>query len=96
MQDDCGFFVLCSQVGKSKDLSIKTMVGTHTCGTSMKIPTIYVKWLAKKYVNNVRRQPKISLKAFIGDIYDELKVEISTTTTYRAIKAAGYLLYGNE
>ncbi|GAA0147780.1 hypothetical protein LIER_36584 [Lithospermum erythrorhizon] len=37
------------------------MVGTHTCGTSMTIPTISMKWLAKKYVNKVRRSPKISL-----------------------------------
>ncbi|GAA0157695.1 hypothetical protein LIER_14907 [Lithospermum erythrorhizon] len=27
------------------------MVRTHTCGTSMKIPTISMKWMAKKYVN---------------------------------------------
>ncbi|GAA0174638.1 hypothetical protein LIER_41760 [Lithospermum erythrorhizon] len=61
------------------------MVGTHTCGTSMKIPTITVKWLAKKYVNKVRRQPKISLKAFIGDIYDDLKVEIDIVPGSTAI-----------
>ncbi|GAA0150924.1 hypothetical protein LIER_09756 [Lithospermum erythrorhizon] len=51
IQEDCDFFVLCSQVGKSKDLSINTMDRNHTCGTSMKIPIISVKSLAKKYVN---------------------------------------------
>ncbi|GAA0186894.1 hypothetical protein LIER_34182 [Lithospermum erythrorhizon] len=32
-----------------------TIDGNHTCGTSMKIPTISVKWLAKKYVNKFAR-----------------------------------------
>ncbi|GAA0184067.1 hypothetical protein LIER_31375 [Lithospermum erythrorhizon] len=93
---DCDFFVLCSQVGKSTDLSIKTMDKNHTCGTSIKIPTISVKWLAKRYVNKVRRTPTISMKAFIDNVYDDLKVEISRSTAHRAIKAAGYLMYGNE
>ncbi|GAA0161696.1 hypothetical protein LIER_17950 [Lithospermum erythrorhizon] len=96
IQEDCDFYVFCSQINKSKDLSIKTVDVNHTCGTSMKIPTISVKWLTKKYVNKVRRTPKISLKAFIGDIYDNLKVEISISTAYRAIKVAEYLMYGNE
>ncbi|GAA0145796.1 hypothetical protein LIER_36193 [Lithospermum erythrorhizon] len=45
-------------VGKSTELSIKTLVGNHTCCTSMKIPMVSVKWLARKYVNKVRRNPK--------------------------------------
>ncbi|GAA0165995.1 hypothetical protein LIER_21258 [Lithospermum erythrorhizon] len=61
LEEGCEFFVLCSRDGKSKDLSIKTLVGDHTCCTSMKILMVSVKWLARK-----------------------------------AIKAAGYLIYGNE
>ncbi|GAA0187230.1 hypothetical protein LIER_34518 [Lithospermum erythrorhizon] len=94
--EGCGFTVFCSRLGKSNDLSIKSMVEGHTCGSSMKINMVKVKFMAKKYVNKIRRKPKISLKYFIGDIYDDLKVEISLSTTWRAIKAAGYLLYGNE
>ncbi|GAA0146633.1 hypothetical protein LIER_42915 [Lithospermum erythrorhizon] len=72
------------------------MVEEHTCGSSMMIDMVKVKFLARKYVNKIRRNPKISLKCFIGDIYDDLKVEISLSTAWRAIKAAGYLFYGNE
>ncbi|GAA0147788.1 hypothetical protein LIER_07404 [Lithospermum erythrorhizon] len=72
------------------------MVEEHTCESSMKIDMVKVKFLARKYVNKIRRNPKISLNFFIGDIYDDLKVEINVSTAWRAIKAVGYLLYGNE
>ncbi|GAA0153983.1 hypothetical protein LIER_43254 [Lithospermum erythrorhizon] len=96
VQEDCTFSVFCSSVGKSNDLAIKTMVEEHPCGNSMKIDMVKVKFLARKYINKIRRQPKKFLKNFIGDIYDDLIIEISVTTTWRAIKATGYLLYGNE
>ncbi|GAA0149295.1 hypothetical protein LIER_08512 [Lithospermum erythrorhizon] len=54
------------------------------------------KWLARRYVNKVKICPKIALKNFIGDIFEDMKVEISTTTAWKAIKEAGYLMFGNE
>ncbi|GAA0156470.1 hypothetical protein LIER_13966 [Lithospermum erythrorhizon] len=48
LQEGCGFSVFCSKIGKTNDLGIKTLVGEHTCGTSITIPTITVKWLAKR------------------------------------------------
>ncbi|GAA0143658.1 hypothetical protein LIER_35784 [Lithospermum erythrorhizon] len=96
MNDKWRVRVKCSHVGKSNDLAMKTIVEEHSCGNSIKIDMVKFKFLARKYINKIRRQPKISLKNFIGDIYDDLNIEISVTTTWRAIKAAGYMLYENE
>ncbi|GAA0145576.1 hypothetical protein LIER_42870 [Lithospermum erythrorhizon] len=72
------------------------MVEEHSCEISMKIDMVKLKFLVRKYINKIRRQSKIYLKNFIGDIYNDLNIEINVTIAWRAIKAAGYLLYGNE
>ncbi|GAA0152386.1 hypothetical protein LIER_10880 [Lithospermum erythrorhizon] len=40
--EGCGFTVFCSRLGKLNDLSIKSMVEEHTCGSSTKIDMVKV------------------------------------------------------
>ncbi|GAA0147452.1 hypothetical protein LIER_36522 [Lithospermum erythrorhizon] len=72
------------------------MVEEHLCGESTKNKMVSVKFLAKKYINKVQRTPTISSKSFIRDVFDELHIELTNRMAWRAIKAAGYMLYGNE
>ncbi|GAA0155662.1 hypothetical protein LIER_13345 [Lithospermum erythrorhizon] len=54
------------------------------------------KYLARKYVNKIRREPTTTISSFIGDVSNDINVEIIKTMAWRAIKAAGYLMYGDE
>ncbi|GAA0161424.1 hypothetical protein LIER_39226 [Lithospermum erythrorhizon] len=57
---------------------------------------VKVNYLARKYINKVRRNPSISVANFIEDVKDDITVDISLNTSFWAIKVAGYLLFGNE
>ncbi|GAA0146306.1 hypothetical protein LIER_06296 [Lithospermum erythrorhizon] len=94
--EGCNFSFFCSRIGKSHNLSIKTMVEEHMCGESIKNKNVSVKWLAKTYVNKIRREPRKTLKSFIGDAFDDYHIEITKSMAWKAIKAAVYLLFGNE
>ncbi|GAA0151468.1 hypothetical protein LIER_10181 [Lithospermum erythrorhizon] len=94
--EDCRFSVWCSRVGDTNNLAIKTIVDEHICGDAIRNRMVTVKYLARKYVNKIRREPTTTIRSFIGDVNDDIKVEITRTMAWRAIKAAGYLMYGNE
>ncbi|GAA0169731.1 hypothetical protein LIER_40819 [Lithospermum erythrorhizon] len=50
-----------------------------------------VKFMAEKYVNKIRREPHLSIAES-----KDVEVEITPIMAWRAIKQAGYLMYGNE
>ncbi|GAA0149987.1 hypothetical protein LIER_09023 [Lithospermum erythrorhizon] len=93
--EGCNFSVFCSRIGKTSNLSIKTMVEKYMCGETIRNRSVTVNFLASKYIKKIRRSPKISLKSFIGDVFDELHVEITTINAWRAIKDVGYMLFGS-
>ncbi|GAA0149886.1 hypothetical protein LIER_08949 [Lithospermum erythrorhizon] len=47
----CPFKVYCSKNGSEQNMSIKSISGSHICGSVIKNKQISVKWLAHKYVN---------------------------------------------
>ena len=92
----CTFRVWCSRLPGTNNLTIKSIFDEHTCGNAVRNKLATVKYLAEKYVNKVRRNPKITLQDFIGTVQEDIGVEINTVHAWRAIKAAGQLLFGNE
>ncbi|GAA0160530.1 hypothetical protein LIER_17067 [Lithospermum erythrorhizon] len=77
-------------------MSIKSISGAHIYGPVIKNRQVNVKFLAMKYINQVRRVKSLSVEQFIGFVNDQYKIEISRMMGWRDIKVAGYLIYGNE
>ncbi|GAA0159109.1 hypothetical protein LIER_15970 [Lithospermum erythrorhizon] len=63
--EDCNFTIWCSRVGKTNDLAIKTLVDHHICGDAGN-KMVTTKYLAHKYVNKIRRDPKLSVGSFFS------------------------------
>ncbi|GAA0158024.1 hypothetical protein LIER_15152 [Lithospermum erythrorhizon] len=54
--EDCNFSIFCSRIGKTSNLSIKTMIGE-----SIRNRSVTINFLVRKYINRIRRTAKISL-----------------------------------
>lgn len=66
----------------STTLQVKTFVDEHKCTRQFKNIHANSKWLADKYVDTVRSNPKILVKAFMDTIMREHVVQVSMAQVY--------------
>ncbi|BFG30061.1 hypothetical protein CerSpe_163350 [Prunus speciosa] len=60
-------------------LQIKSMIETHTCSRSYSNPQATASFLAKKYLDRLRDEPKMRLRLFQALIKREIGYEVSQT-----------------
>ena len=73
----CTFKVWASRLNPTNNLVIKSIYDDHTCGNALRNKLVTVKYLAERYVNKIRRNPKISLQDFVGTVQEDIGVEIN-------------------
>lgn len=95
----CKWFIFASieTTNKSKDLVVKSMNLNHNnCNNNWKNRLIIAKWVAERYVERFRVNPKMHVKLIRQNIDEEYKVEISKIKLYNARAIALSLIEGDR
>lgn len=78
----CLWTIYASRMQDSTTLQVKTFVDEHKCTRQFKNIHANSKWLADKYVDTVRSNPKILVKAFMDTIMREHVMQVSMAQVY--------------
>ena len=87
-QPPCKFTAYLAKMSREITYQLKTLNLEHTCARSYKNPRCTAKFLAKKLMIKVRRQPNIRLKDIQDAVHEKYVVHISAGKASRAKERA--------
>ena len=82
-QPPCKFTAYLAKLPKEMSYQLKTLNMEHTCTRSYKNPRCITKFLARKLMKKVRRQPNIKLKDNQEAVHEKYVVNISARKASR-------------
>uniref|UniRef100_A0A2N9FC16 MULE transposase domain-containing protein n=1 Tax=Fagus sylvatica TaxID=28930 RepID=A0A2N9FC16_FAGSY len=91
----CKYKVYASNVKGEKSFQIKQMYLKHSCARSYKNTQVTSQWLANKYLETIRVNPKWLLKAFKYQVMNDFKVDVTKYKVYRAKRKAFEIIHGD-
>ncbi|KAG5536679.1 hypothetical protein RHGRI_024191 [Rhododendron griersonianum] len=94
--EECGWSILGSLSEKGESFQVKTHKSEHGCLRSFKVRHVTSKYLAEKYVDNIRSNPEMPLDHLQQRVRKDLVVDISHTQAYRAKRKAFDLIEGTN
>uniref|UniRef100_A0A2N9I4F7 MULE transposase domain-containing protein n=1 Tax=Fagus sylvatica TaxID=28930 RepID=A0A2N9I4F7_FAGSY len=89
----CKYKVYASNVKGEKSFQIKQMYLKHSCARSYKNTQVTSQWLANKYLETIRVNPKWLLKAFKYQVMNDFKVDVTKYKVYRAKRKAFEIIH---
>ncbi|KAK3001844.1 hypothetical protein RJ639_020588 [Escallonia herrerae] len=90
----CEWMIYGALIKGELTCQVKTFVGKHTCGRKNKNKLAHAGFLSKRYVEHFRANPDMSLSAFRELIKDDIQIQVTPWTLYRAKARALRLLQG--
>ncbi|KAF7827227.1 Glycoside hydrolase, family 47 [Senna tora] len=94
---NCGWRIHAAKTHDGEAFQVKTFKGKdHNCGWERDNRWVTSKWLADKYVANVRDTPDWSNTAFKNQVLRDHNVEVSRHQTYRAKRKAKKQVEGSH
>ena len=87
-QPPCKFTAYLAKLPREMSYQFKTLNLEHTCTRSYKNPRRTTKFLARKLMKKVRRQPDIKLKDIQEAVHEKYVVNISAGKASRARERA--------
>ncbi|KAF7821043.1 uncharacterized protein G2W53_026498 [Senna tora] len=96
-QKNCGWRIHAAKTHDGEAFQVKTFKGKdHNCGWERDNRWVTSKWLADKYVDNVKDTPDWSNTAFKNQVLRDQNVEVSRHQTYRAKRKAKKQVEGSH
>ncbi|KAL0011314.1 hypothetical protein SO802_006422 [Lithocarpus litseifolius] len=94
-QPPCKFIADLAKLPREMSYQLKTLNLEHTCTRSYKNPRCTTKFLARKLMKKVRRQPNIKLKDIQEAVHEKYVVNISTGKASRVRERAQEFVDGS-
>ncbi|KAG8364578.1 hypothetical protein BUALT_Bualt18G0011900 [Buddleja alternifolia] len=92
---DCAWRVHATKLVDEATFQIRSYVPKYTCAVSMKVQNMKSRWLAKKFIQRFKSDPKRNTKSFREDAMEEIRCHISTDQAYRAKRTTIQIIQGN-
>ncbi|KAL0444200.1 UNVERIFIED_CONTAM: hypothetical protein Slati_2142700 [Sesamum latifolium] len=87
-KDNCQWRIHADKVSNECTFQIREYNSNHSCGRDFNMKNMKSKWLAEKYVQKFRSDPKRNVKGFTIDAMQDLRINVSRDQAYRAKRKA--------
>lgn len=95
-ESPCEWLVYAAKVLADSKYQVRTYKSKHTCTITYSNRNVTSHMIAKRYMEDIRTNPRIPWQSFKDRIRKEMKVDVSRTQIYRAKRKAGQLIYGSD
>ncbi|XP_027076894.1 uncharacterized protein [Coffea arabica] len=94
--EHCKWMLFASKIDEGDDsIAIKTMGPAHTCGRTFYHKRAISGFLARKYVDFLRMNKRITVSEFKDKVHAELNVNITKPQVYKTFMKAKILIHGS-
>ena len=94
--EHCKWMLFASKIDEGDDsIAIKTMGPAHTCGRTFYHKRATSGFLARKYVDFLRMNKRITVSEFKDKVHAELNVNITKPQVYKTFMKAKILIHGS-
>ncbi|KAL0436947.1 UNVERIFIED_CONTAM: hypothetical protein Sradi_0402600 [Sesamum radiatum] len=83
-KDNCQWRIHAHKVSDECTFQIREYNSNHSCGRDFNVKNMKSKWLAEKYAQKFRSDPKRNIKGFRVDAMQDLRINVSRDQAYRA------------
>lgn len=91
----CPFRVYATKVKLEETFQLKSMNLSHTCTLNSVNTKVAAEYLAERYIDEWRDDPKWSFKQFRGRVFRDLRVQIGYYKAYYAKLRALHMIHGS-
>ena len=95
-KDGCPWYMKASTDSRTNSMIIKGYNETHTCQRVWKLKALTAPFLAQKFLEEFRDNPKMSLQSFASKVQKEFNMVPHRVKLGRARKAALQVIHGDE
>ncbi|XP_058198332.1 uncharacterized protein LOC131313848 [Rhododendron vialii] len=95
-QTGCPWEMYAHKVLAEESFQLRTYRPKHKCLTSYTNRNVNSSMIAKRYMDDLRINPSMPIKAFKERVRKEMKVDVSKSQLYRAKRKAAMLIYGDD
>ncbi|XP_058194350.1 uncharacterized protein LOC131311050 isoform X1 [Rhododendron vialii] len=95
-ESPCEWLVYAAKVLANSKYQVMTYKSKHTCTITYSNRNVTSHMIAKRYMEDLRTNPRIPLQSFKDRVRKEMKVDVSKTQIYKAKRKAAELIYGSD
>lgn len=95
-ESPCEWLVYAAKVLADSKYQVRTYKSKHTCTITYSNRNVTSYMIAKRFMEDLRTNPRIPLQSFKDRVRKEMKVDISRNQVYRAKIKAAQLIYGSD
>ncbi|KAI5322844.1 hypothetical protein L3X38_031916 [Prunus dulcis] len=93
--EDCHWLLYAAQVGKRPTVRVKTYHPIHTCGRSQRTRFATSQWLAKRFDEDIRTNPNMSVAEFMTLVRKHYIIDVTRDQCYKAKNLANERIQGS-
>ena len=93
---ECNWVIYARKLSGDGTIQIRTFEDNHTCGFTYDNPLVHSGWVAKKYCEEFRCNPKLDLEHFRKTVMKENRCSFTKNQTYRARRKAMKIVQDSE
>lgn len=94
--DACGWVIYARKLSGDGKIEVRTFDDTHTCVFTYENPLVHSRWVAKRYYEEFRCNPKLDLENFKKRVMKENRSFFTKSQIYRTRRKVMKIVHGNE